>query len=72
MEAKSLIEEIKENSKRLEQCAGPHDFSVDLTPQKVLGKRWQCTKCKGTIETLPRMWYQRGLKHGQMKAPVKA
>ncbi len=55
--------EVKLNRVKLASCSGPHDFSVDVSPQKNVGKKWQCTKCLGTIDSINREWYLLGLTH---------
>lgn len=41
--------EARNNHITLESCTC-HDFSVDLTPEREILKRWQCTQCQGEID----------------------
>ena len=59
-----LAETIGENFKRIQDCPGPHDFSIDLTPDRPLLKRWCCTRCRGEVDTAGKRWYELGLLHG--------
>lgn len=59
-----IWEGVKENSRKLEACPG-HDFSIDLRPDRPVGKDWQCTRCGGRADTIAKLWYERGLEHGR-------
>ncbi len=60
----TIMRAIMANTAKLNGCAGPHDFTVDRTPEKKHFKRWACTKCAGEIEAIELLWYKRGLAHG--------
>lgn len=64
-ESRRIFEEVKLNSARLENCAGPHDFEPhgDLRPFR---RKWKCTKCEGVIDSIAKSWYDRGLRHGKL------
>lgn len=62
--AKRLSEQVKKNRETLMNCK-QHDFSIDLTPERVLGKRWKCAECGGEVEGSEKHWYELGLKHGK-------
>jgi hypothetical protein len=66
-EMESIWQDVKANSKKLEECPC-HDFSIDLTPDKIIGKKYQCTKCGGTIDDYHKRWYDRGVQHGRRQA----
>lgn len=64
-EAKKIFEEVQANHKRLDECAGPHDFQDDLSSRVgTLVRRQKCSKCGGSIDALDSIWYRRGLEHG--------
>jgi hypothetical protein len=58
--------EVKENNRKLEACVGPHDF-IDTTPDKVTGRKYKCSKCEGSIDSIAFSWYNKGLEHGKIK-----
>jgi hypothetical protein len=58
-------EDIRENQKRLSSCDVPHNFTIDTTPEKQLGKRWKCEKCRGIIGSANKAWYLQGLRHAK-------
>lgn len=71
-EVKALLEAGRANSKKLDDCAGPHDLSVDLSgPAVILGKRWGCAKCGGEVDGIRKLWYERGLAHGRAERAVE-
>ena len=54
--------EVQANSDRLKACEGPHEF----TPQsKELFSKYECAKCKGSIDGVQARWYQLGMEHGR-------
>lgn len=63
IDTKQILADVRKNMAALDACAGPHDFSIDATPQKPLFKKWRCSKCGGVVEQQCRLWYERGLKH---------
>lgn len=60
----SIAEHVKANLAALDACPGPHEFTVDTTPDRTIGKRWRCAKCGGEVDCGVKMWYERGLAHG--------
>lgn len=58
-DAKKLWSSVSENTKRLASCVKPHDFSIELE-----SNRWQCSKCKGEVDEVKKLWYQKGILHG--------
>jgi len=60
---KRIWSEVKLNRARLVSCTGPHKFTIDITPEKKIGKRWKCELCQGTIDSINKEWYELGLKH---------
>lgn len=68
-----LFELIQLNHKKLDSCSKPHEFLICLdrrtrqplenpTPQQQFGARWRCSKCGGDVDSVVRLWYNRGLK----------
>ncbi|HEY9610580.1 hypothetical protein [Allocoleopsis sp.] len=53
---------VKQNGAILDGC-GRHDFSIDLRPEKVAGKRWKCANCGGEVNSENKYWYELGLEH---------
>jgi hypothetical protein len=62
-ELRHVMDEVQENAKRLESCKGPHEFTVDTTPDRTIFKRWACALCAGTVDDNAKRWYVRGLTH---------
>lgn len=60
-EVRSAWEDVKANSARLEGCTGPHEFGPLIA---VMNAKYTCAKCGGTIRSMDRYWYDRGLAHG--------
>lgn len=63
-------EEIKENHARRDACVGPHDYSINLPPDRAGNYPCihRCTKCHGTIGSIDRVYYLEGLRHGREEA----
>lgn len=59
-----LWEEVKENCSKLRSC-NKHDFSIDITPDRTFGKKWQCANCKGTVDNLIKYWFELGYKQAK-------
>jgi hypothetical protein len=59
---KEVWNEVQENHRRLDLCVVPHEFTVDITPDRTLFKRWACSKCGGQVDAPGKLWYERGLK----------
>jgi DNA-directed RNA polymerase subunit M/transcription elongation factor TFIIS len=58
---KKIWDNVKENHKKLDSC-NLHDFSIDLNPEKKIGKRWQCQKCSGKVDAAVKEWYESGVR----------
>ena len=61
-----IIEESKENRAKLDSC-DKHDFSIPIKEPKQYGsyiRRYQCSKCGGTLATSEVHWYKQGLLNG--------
>lgn len=62
----SIWEEVKANHARQDSCVGPHDFSIEHERMGALVRKYRCTKCDGTIDSINRIWYLKGLEHGRL------
>ncbi len=61
-ETNEIWEKVKKNRQRLDSCS-QHHFTLDLTPDKSIAKRWRCTRCSGEIDGVNKSWYELGLEH---------
>ena len=61
-QAERIMAEVKENIRKLESCKF-HDFSIDLNPDKVMFKKWQCSRCGGEVDCTKKQWYELGTAH---------
>jgi hypothetical protein len=61
-EIDKIWEEVKANSKRIDECKGPHDFEKE---GEGIGAKYRCKKCKGRINGVSYFWYTKGLEHGR-------
>lgn len=59
---KQTWEKVKVNRELLDGCEY-HNFSIDLLPEKAMGKRWRCTNCEGEVNSENKYWYELGIKH---------
>ena len=59
----AIWDTVVANRDRLNGCAG-HFFSVDLDPEKPLGKHWQCLVCGGEVDSIAKSWYEDGRRDG--------
>lgn len=66
--ANEMWSRVQENRKRMDACVGPHDFSIDLLPERTFGKRWRCTLCGAEIDGVDKSYYERGVAHGRAAA----
>lgn len=65
MDKKTIDEiwlQVKENHRKLDGCR-IHDFSIDLNPERPMGKKYQCTRCGGWVDVTGKTWYEKGLQH---------
>jgi len=60
-DARKVLDNVKVNIKRLDDCVGPHDFQIidGSVPRK-----FRCSKCHGEVSSSAAMWYSKGLEHG--------
>jgi hypothetical protein len=61
-QSKRIIEEVRENRRRLDSCE-EHEF-VSTDP-KTVGAKHRCMRCGGTVDPINAHWYRRGLEHGK-------
>ena len=57
-----LMEEVRENQRKLHECPGPHQF------ERVDGEvsSFKCTTCDGTLDGVNYHWYSEGLRHAKL------
>lgn len=65
MDAKEIWNQVVENDKLLKSCL-LHSFDIDLSPDRKIGKRWKCSKCNGEVDSMAKLWYERGLMHARL------
>ena len=65
--AEEAFRAVEANLDRLEACPG-HEFTLDRTPERWIAKTWECRHCMGTVDSVAKVWYERGLQHGQARA----
>ena len=61
-----IMSQVKENLDRLDKCEY-HDFSIDMTPNWKIGKRWRCRFCGGEVENIQKHYYDKGREHQERK-----
>lgn len=57
-----MLADVRENIRRLDTCTGHQFTETDARPLK---QRYTCSACKGEIEFIAHLWYQRGVKDGR-------
>ena len=68
-EIRKIWIDVQENKVKLESC-DMHNFSIDITTEqnnKTLLRKWKCSKCGGKVDSVAKIWYERGLKDGSTK-----
>ena len=60
-EALKFMKEIKENRTKLDACS-KHNFSIDITPNRTINKKFRCISCDGIVSVQEKLWYEKGLK----------
>ena len=68
-ELKQLMEEVKENLRRLRECE-KHDFVLLSEDGPMLYHKFVCRNCEGQINRHDYLWYQRGVKDGKKSCPT--
>lgn len=58
-----IMSEVVENMRKLDSCS-KHNFTIDLHPDRKIGKRWSCENCGGEVDHSAVIWYEKGLEHG--------
>lgn len=62
---KQIFEEVGANRKKLESCSY-HDFLIEIpVPYSKIQKKYQCTHCKGIVDSQEKYWYELGLLHAR-------
>lgn len=65
MKVDEIWKQVVENHVKLASCE-QHEFTIDLFPDRPVGKRWKCTHCGGEVDSNSKDWYERGLEHGRL------
>ncbi|MDO6355294.1 hypothetical protein Q3V94_09500 [Caloramator sp. CAR-1] len=65
IDAKEIFQMVIENQNKLKSCSR-HDFSIDITADRALGKRYRCSNCGGEVDSIEKYWYEKGLEHSSM------
>lgn len=60
-----IFEEVKANSALLNSCSR-HAFEPFQKYPSGMVKKYKCSNCGGTVDSLARSWYERGLEHGKL------
>lgn len=64
-EQKRIFENVRNNRKKLESCSH-HDFLIEIpVPHSKIQKKYQCTHCKGIVDSQEKYWYELGLLHAR-------
>lgn len=61
---REIWKETQANHRRLQECAGPHDFQP-LEEEGRRPRKYRCTHCGGEVSSINATWYKRGLTAGQ-------
>jgi hypothetical protein len=62
IDMQEIIARVKENLQTLDACEGPHEFADLYEKGCPIAHRSQCLKCFGKVDSVNRIWYERGLK----------
>lgn len=67
---KDLFNKIRKlsqlNKQLLDSCPGIHDFSIELKGTTIIQTKWECSVCGGEVSTAEKLWYEKGVEHGQL------
>lgn len=66
---KKFMRLSKLNRELLEACPGIHDFSIEIPGKLPSQSVWECSICGGEVNREAKIWYERGVKHGQLHPP---
>ena len=61
-----LWRDVQGNRRILDACQH-HDFSIDLSPTRTIGKQWQCCNCGGHVDSMAKHWFEVGIAHGRQQ-----
>lgn len=59
----NIWKDVKLNSAKLQACK-LHDFQP-MGPAKILGQKYICRNCLGTVDSQAKAWYDDGLAHAR-------
>lgn len=61
-DSRRIYNKVIDNKAKLDACP-QHFFTIDLSPERTLGKHWACAKCDGEVDALAKYWYELGATH---------
>jgi hypothetical protein len=67
IDAKKVWEEVKENHRKLDTCKR-HVFVAIPDSTTPIPRKYKCTACGGTADSINVHWYNLGVQHGGTKA----
>ena len=63
-EISSIFQEVKRNAKLLDECPGPHRFTIKAG-RREFADDFICEICGGQVQSIYKIWYEKGLEHGK-------
>lgn len=63
-EVSEIFEKVKRNHQQLAGC--DHHIFTDITPDKLLNKKYRCGRCQGEIDSQAYYWFTKGQEHARM------
>lgn len=64
-DTRKIFEEVRANSAILDSCQR-HRFEVFTKYESGMVKKYKCSACGGTVDSLAKNWYERGIAHGKV------
>lgn len=60
-----IMEEVKENHRKLRTCSRPHEFTIPAPKKGTVRQRVACQKCGGLRTRIEATLYNEGLQDGR-------
>lgn len=57
-----LLAQVRANQSALDGGPGPHEF-VGVEYNIRIIRKWECARCRGTVDSHGRHWYELGRRH---------